>query len=611
MTMKLFTILFIALLTVACANSDQANTKETTASEPTNKGIAWKKWEQSSFDLAKKLDKMIFIDVGTEWCTACNWMEEGTYTNEEVQNLLSENFITIKVDAEAQPNVGNRYLDWGWPALIFMTPDGKQIHAIQGNKRPHNFIPILNDLIDKFNDGYEFEDQYEPDVKISKVNSDILYLNSIAENAINQYYDNTNFGWGFGLKMSLYNNVEMAFQKFYETKDSAWFYQSINTLNRVKTITDPLWGGVYFGSYNKDWSEPLPEKRTEYQAGTIRNFVEAYQLTGNIKWLKEAELIASYLERFMRSNQGLYYNGQEEYLKPNPNNLEPLEYYALSEEKRLEEGIPPIDKTVYSDMNAKIARAYGTLYQSTGNDFYKDAATKIGKQLINSKNIEKGRVQQAIDNLNNRGVRMRELDNQDKTYLRTQVHTGLALLDLYNLTGEHVYLEKCDDIIQHSLAALWNENEHAFAGSDENVVILNGQSSRQYPYRDNGFAAQLMLRYAELTGEASYTKKAEQLLVYLGQSERIKEHGRLVAAYITALSEHIDPKPIVVVKGGYSTYKALFDILGTNASKVTVLNDTEDKYPIIDYEGIYICAGGRCSAAIPLANVQAELLQYL
>ena len=58
-------------------------------------------------------------------------------------------FIAIVADAEAQPDLGERYSDWSWPATIFMTAEGTQILALAGNRRPQNFIPILEKIIDQ------------------------------------------------------------------------------------------------------------------------------------------------------------------------------------------------------------------------------------------------------------------------------------------------------------------------------------------------------------------------------------------------------------------------------------------------------------------------------
>src|SRR5437879_421291 len=86
--------------------------------------INWKAWGETAFKTAKEQHKPVFLDVGTEWCTACNLMEENTYTDTTIIGIINRNFISIKADAEAQPDVGARFLQWGWPALIFLDSDG-------------------------------------------------------------------------------------------------------------------------------------------------------------------------------------------------------------------------------------------------------------------------------------------------------------------------------------------------------------------------------------------------------------------------------------------------------------------------------------------------------
>ena len=89
--------------------------------------IQWQQWGKAPFVQAQAEDKMILLDVGMEGCTACRWMDEFTYTDESVIQLINKNFIAIVADAEAQPDVGERYSDWAWPATIFMAPAIRQM----------------------------------------------------------------------------------------------------------------------------------------------------------------------------------------------------------------------------------------------------------------------------------------------------------------------------------------------------------------------------------------------------------------------------------------------------------------------------------------------------
>ena len=61
-------------------------------------------WNAESFQQAKDQHKLILIDVGTEWCGACQMMDWFTYTDAKVIELVKKHFVPIQVDAELQPD---------------------------------------------------------------------------------------------------------------------------------------------------------------------------------------------------------------------------------------------------------------------------------------------------------------------------------------------------------------------------------------------------------------------------------------------------------------------------------------------------------------------------
>ena len=108
--------------------------------------INWQSWSDAAFQRAARENKLIFVDVGTEWCSACNAMKAGSYKDPRVHKLLNKHFVAIHVDAEAEPDIGERYGFWGWPALVFMTPKGKHVHFVRGYMLPKDFVWLLNEL---------------------------------------------------------------------------------------------------------------------------------------------------------------------------------------------------------------------------------------------------------------------------------------------------------------------------------------------------------------------------------------------------------------------------------------------------------------------------------
>ncbi|TRY94239.1 hypothetical protein DNTS_021997, partial [Danionella cerebrum] len=95
--------------------------------------VDWFPWGQEAFDKAKSEDKPIFLSVGYSTCHWCHVMERESFEDEEIGNILSENFVCIKVDREERPDVDKVYMTFvqatsgggGWPMSVWLTPDLK------------------------------------------------------------------------------------------------------------------------------------------------------------------------------------------------------------------------------------------------------------------------------------------------------------------------------------------------------------------------------------------------------------------------------------------------------------------------------------------------------
>jgi thiol-disulfide isomerase/thioredoxin len=50
--------------------------------------------------LAEKQGKQIFVEFYADWCVPCKWMEETTFADRGVQQVLEEDFIAVRVDID-------------------------------------------------------------------------------------------------------------------------------------------------------------------------------------------------------------------------------------------------------------------------------------------------------------------------------------------------------------------------------------------------------------------------------------------------------------------------------------------------------------------------------
>ena len=99
--------------------------------------VDWWEWSEEAFEVARELDKPVFLSVGYSACHWCHVMAHESFENDEIAQLLNENFISIKVDREERPDVDAIYMaatqlmtgHGGWPMSVFMTPKKKPFLA--------------------------------------------------------------------------------------------------------------------------------------------------------------------------------------------------------------------------------------------------------------------------------------------------------------------------------------------------------------------------------------------------------------------------------------------------------------------------------------------------
>ncbi|NOX57362.1 MAG: thioredoxin family protein, partial [Planctomycetes bacterium] len=84
--------------------------------------------------------KLVFIDFYTTWCGPCKMMDKSTFTDEGVINWLKENTIALKVDAEKEVELAERFKINSYPTLLFAKADGTEAGRFVGLHQPAEFL---------------------------------------------------------------------------------------------------------------------------------------------------------------------------------------------------------------------------------------------------------------------------------------------------------------------------------------------------------------------------------------------------------------------------------------------------------------------------------------
>ncbi len=120
-------------------------------------------WAQAR-ELAAEQDKFIFVDAYTEWCGWCKVQDKNTFTNEDVGNLINENFVSVKLDFERGDGVklARKYRIQSYPTLLFFTSDGRYVGKKVGYDA--DIDNFMSDVMDKMKPENYFPEIGDPDV---------------------------------------------------------------------------------------------------------------------------------------------------------------------------------------------------------------------------------------------------------------------------------------------------------------------------------------------------------------------------------------------------------------------------------------------------------------
>src|SRR2546427_7169514 len=89
--------------------------------------IQWLEWGKDSFEKAQSLGKPILLDITGSWCHWCHVMDNTSYSDPAVIDLVNKNFIPVRVDTDKRPDVNRRYNMGGWPTTAFLDNEGRII----------------------------------------------------------------------------------------------------------------------------------------------------------------------------------------------------------------------------------------------------------------------------------------------------------------------------------------------------------------------------------------------------------------------------------------------------------------------------------------------------
>ncbi len=140
--MKSLTVLLICMAFASALTSQGVLFKDFTLSEATSEAL--------------KTDKLIFVDVYTDWCLPCKQMDQLVFTNSELEQFFGDHFIPVKWDAEDGKDgelSAARFGVSSYPTLLFLDGNGSLLVS-------HNGFLSVKDLMKMGNRALALTDNY-------------------------------------------------------------------------------------------------------------------------------------------------------------------------------------------------------------------------------------------------------------------------------------------------------------------------------------------------------------------------------------------------------------------------------------------------------------------
>lgn len=465
--------------------------------------IEFREWGPAAFEEARAADRPVFLYLTAPWCSWCERMEREALSAPGVAANVNDSFLPVRVDADRQPRVRERYGAGGFPSTVFCTPDGRVITAAG-----YMETDSLRGAVERVREAYDSRGDdagrvpralRDPEPPAGDLDGVEAHMNGQLEVA----FDAEHGGWGTDAKFPLARTVEYALKR-----DRGRAVQSLEAVRANLQAED---GGVYRYAGARDWSQPARERLLDENAAILRAFATGYLYTGEERFRAGAADATEYLTSVLWTGESFAASqaGQD----------------GLPPGGRVEE--PPVDDTVFADRNGLAVDALLRFHAYTDHEAARDHA---GRALAT-----------VLDRLVAEGA-VRHFDGPDaeRGLLADQAQVLRALATAASVLGrEHVPAARAvaDRTLEERLP------DGTFLDGPREGPGLLDRPLR--PLEATVDLAEGLVDLAALTGEQRYRDTAQEALsAYAGAADRM---GVEVAAYADAVARVREPPLVLVV----------------------------------------------------------------
>lgn len=495
--------------------------------------VKWQPWSPAAFTKAQEEDKPVLLSISAVWCYWCHVMDDDTYSDPEVQDLLNEHFVTIRVDNDHRPDINARYNVGGWPTTAFLTGHGGLIGGAT-YLPPEQLISMITEFAEAYkNDRPTLYTQARDLLNTRKDHAQRFVASSQLEESMTDRvsrivvgsYDATNGGFGSEPKFPNASILRFLNHQYRTTGEDFFASMLIKTLDSLSDgqVHDSSDGGFFRHCAQADWTQPQHEKMLEDNLRLAREFLDASILLDRPKYRETAKQTFDYLLEQLydpavpgfRGSQGAH-----------------SDYFSLSPDQRTADARPESDPSCYASNNGLAVTVL------------LDAAWKLGDLSLQTKALQ---TLETLDSAARSGSFSHVYSEQGPSdvpaFFTDWVWLLTALVQAHGNTSAEGYLERAVAVAQIMVDGFFDQKAGGFFDIEDQPDGIGHLQIKEKVLADNTVAAQALIRLHQTTRNADYRQIAEATLSAF--VETFREQGEFAADY--GLTVHLLNNDLVEV----------------------------------------------------------------
>ncbi len=111
--------------------------------------VPWAHDVRQALDIAAAQNRLVLIHFWSDDCPPCRAVEQRVFTRHEVAQAMAANYVPVKVNAKASPDVARQYRVDRWPTDVIVNAQGEELYRRVSSQDPVEFAALIDQVAAK------------------------------------------------------------------------------------------------------------------------------------------------------------------------------------------------------------------------------------------------------------------------------------------------------------------------------------------------------------------------------------------------------------------------------------------------------------------------------